>query len=102
MTVPSFESYLKSLAPVSPQQLAAEPQALDLCIRATEALASIAPIDAAKLAQIVADDPAIVPVLAAAAGFSQERFKTWLQARFGTAGWGSRPLRGAGACGRAR
>lgn len=87
MTAPSFESYLKTLAPVSAHPVAAEPQALDLCIRATSALDAAAPVDAPKLAQIVAADPAIVPVLAAAVGFSQERLRTWLQGRFATAGW---------------
>lgn len=87
MTGPSYEDYLQSLAPVSPQQVAAEPEALGLCARATAVLEEARPLDTAKLAALITADPAMVPVLAAVAGFSQERFKTWLQATFGTAGW---------------
>lgn len=87
MTVPSFPDYLQQLAAVAPQQVAAEPQALDLCTRATAALAGLSPLDRAGLADLVAQDPAVVPVLAAVAGLSQERFKTWLQRNFSTAGW---------------
>jgi hypothetical protein len=39
------------------------------------------------LSEALAEDPDIAPVLAAVIGLSQERFKTWLQSRFGTAGW---------------
>ncbi|MDP8908561.1 MAG: hypothetical protein M3N47_05475 [Chloroflexota bacterium] len=87
MTAPSFETYVQSLAAVSPQQVAAEPEALDLCVRTTATLGAARPLNKGKLAALVAEDPAIVPVLAAVAGFSQERFKTWLQSNFGTAGW---------------
>lgn len=87
MTGPTFDDYLKSLGPVAPQPLAAEPEALTLCAKATAAIESARPLDRAKLAAIVKTDPAIVPVLAAVAGFSQERFKTWLTSEFGTAGW---------------
>ncbi len=87
MSAPAFDDYVQSLAAVSPQQVAAEPEALDLCARTTAALDAARPLDKAKLAELVAADPATVPVLAAVAGFSQERFKTWLQANFGTAGW---------------
>lgn len=87
MTARSFEDYVQSLAAVSPQQVAAEPEALNLCARTTAALEAARPLNKAKLAALVAADPAIVPVLSAVAGFSQERFKTWLQANFGTAGW---------------
>lgn len=87
MTAPAFEEYVKSLAAVSPGQVAGEPEALDLCARTTAALDAARPLDEGKLAPLVAADPAIVPVLAAVAGLSQERFKTWLQGNFGTAGW---------------
>lgn len=87
MTVPSFDDYLAQLAAVSPPQLVAEPDALDLCARATTALTGLRPLDRAKVAALVASDPAVVPVLAAVAGLSQERFKTWLQRTFSTAGW---------------
>jgi DpnII restriction endonuclease len=87
VSAPAFDDYVQSLAAVSPQQVAAEPEALDLCARTTAALDAARPLDKAKLAELVAADPATVPVLAAVAGFSQERFKTWLQANFGTAGW---------------
>lgn len=87
MTGPSFDDYVQSLAAVSPQQAAAEPEALKLCAQATAALEAARPLDTAKLAALVNADPAIVPVLAAVAGLSQERFKTWLQSKFATAGW---------------
>ncbi len=87
MTPGSFDDYLKSLAAVSPQPVAAEPEALALCARATAAVVGLGPLDREKLAPLVAADPAIVPVFAAVCGLSQERFKTWLQARFSTAGW---------------
>jgi hypothetical protein len=87
VTVPSFDDYLLQLAAVSPPKLAGEPDALDLCTRATAAVEALRPLDRSKLAQLVSGDPAIVPVLAAVAGLSQERFRTWLQRRFATAGW---------------
>lgn len=87
MTVPSFEDYLKSLAAVEPQGAVAEPEALDLCVKATATIALLDPLDEQSLAAAVQADPDILPVLAAAANLSQERFKTWLQARFETAGW---------------
>jgi hypothetical protein len=87
VTIPSFDDYLKQLATVSSPRLAAEPDALDLCARATAALVKLRPIDRARLALLVENDPAVVPVLAAVAGLSQERLKTWLQRTFGTAGW---------------
>lgn len=85
--VRTFEEYVTSLAAVAPQQAAAEPDALELCAPATAKIATLCPLDRTSLAKAVAQHPEIVPVLAAAANFSQERFKTWLQARFGTAGW---------------
>lgn len=87
MTASGFDAYLASLTAVASQQVAAEPDALELCIRATEKLATLRLIDRPKLAEAVGAEPEIVPVVAAAAGFSQERFRTWLQGRFGTAGW---------------
>lgn len=87
MTASAFDVYLRSLGSVSPQPVAAEPEALDLCARATAAIQSQRPLNRASLAGVVADDPAIIPVLAAVAGLSQERFKTWLTSEFDTAGW---------------
>jgi len=87
VTSPSFDDYLKQLAAVSPHQVAAEPAALEVCSHATAAVVGLGPLDRGKLAQLVSGDPTIVPVLAAVAGLSQERFKTWLQRSFATAGW---------------
>lgn len=85
--VPSFEEYLASLSPFAPQAIAPEPEALALCQRTTAIVAGLSPLDRARLAQAVAGDPDIAPVLAATVGLSQERFKTWLQWRFQTTGW---------------
>jgi len=86
-SAPSFEDYLASLSPFVPASADAEPEALELCERATVAVANLAPLDRGKLVQAVIADPHITPVFAAVAGLSQERFKTWLQAKFQTAGW---------------
>ncbi len=83
----SFEDYLGSLAPFAPEVAGTEPEALALCERATAAISSLRPLSEPKLADAIAADPQIVPVLAAVVGLSQERFKTWLQGRFETAGW---------------
>jgi hypothetical protein len=83
----TFDDYLVSLSPFVPQGAGAEPEALVLCERATTRIAGLGDLDRQKLAAAVAADPHIAPVLAAVAGLSQERFKTWLQGRFGTAGW---------------
>ena len=88
MTTPlSFEDYLASLAPFAHQVPEPDPEIIALCERATETVASLEPLDRVRLADAVADDPAIVSVFAAAVGLSQERFKSWLQHSFGTAGW---------------
>lgn len=83
----SFEEYLASLAPFAPGASSVEPEALALCERATATVAALAPLTSEKLATAVDEDPEILPVLAAVAGFSLERFRTWLQSRFQTAGW---------------
>lgn len=83
----SFDDYLDSLSPFVPQGAGAEPEALVLCQRATASIAGLGDLDRAKLATVVEADPHIAPVLAAVVGLSQERFKTWLQGQFGTAGW---------------
>lgn len=87
MTIPSFEAYLDSLSPVSASPTGGEPADLDLCKRATEVIGSLEPLDTGSLAGAISGDPELLPVLAAVAGLSQERFKTWLKANFGTAGW---------------
>jgi hypothetical protein len=83
----TFDEYLASLSPFVPQSPGAEPQALDLCQRATKTVTSLSPLDRESLADAVASDPDIAPVLTAVVGLSQERFKTWLRGKFGTAGW---------------
>lgn len=87
MTIPSFDEYVESLSAVDTAFAGAEPHALQLCVRATASLSAVRPVDRAKLASIIEDDPHLVPVFVAAAGVSQERFKTWLTTRFSTAGW---------------
>lgn len=87
MTIPSFEDYLDSLSPVSTFPASEEPADLDLCERATGVIGSLDPLDAQGLAEAISEDSELLPVLAAVAGLSQERFKTWLKANFGTAGW---------------
>ncbi|MDP8910245.1 MAG: hypothetical protein M3N47_14285 [Chloroflexota bacterium] len=87
MSAPTFDAYVQSLGAVAPAQVVAEPEALDLCTRATAILLSLQPLSQPKVAAAVAADPDIVPVLAAAAGQSQERFKGWLKQQFGTEGW---------------
>lgn len=95
MSVPSFEEYVGTLSPVDTAVAGTEPEALELCSRATARVEEARPIDRPKLAVIVGEDPRLLPVFAAAAGLSQERFRTWLHARFATAGWvrlgGERP-----------
>ena len=83
----SFDDYLASLSPFVPQGAGAEPEAIVLCERATASIAGLADLDRVSLAAIVEADAHIAPVFAAVVGLSQERFKTWLQGRFGTAGW---------------
>lgn len=78
---------MASLSAVAPQVGAQEPEALELCVRATAAIAGLPRIDRTNLAALVNSEPQFLPVLAAVAGLSQERFKTWLQSNFGTAGW---------------
>jgi hypothetical protein len=87
LTVPSFDAYLASLSPVDTAVLGTEPEALGLCTRATTALLAARPLNRDTLAKVVAADPHVVPVIAAAAGLSQERLRTWLQAHFDTSGW---------------
>lgn len=83
----NFDEYLRSLSAVAPSSPIAEPEALELCLRATSTIMSLDPLNRESLAGLITADPHLLPVLAAAAGQSQERFKTWLQAEFGTAGW---------------
>jgi hypothetical protein len=85
--VPSFEKYVASLSPFVPRGLGVDAGALELCQRATATIGGIKPLDRAKLAEALSSDPDVAPVLAAVVGLSQERFKTWLQGHFGTAGW---------------
>lgn len=84
---PSFEQYLASVSAVSAAPVAADPEALELCQRATERIHSARPLDVTRLAAVLETDPGIAPVLAAAAGLSQERFRSWLSTHFGTGGW---------------
>jgi hypothetical protein len=87
LTIPTFQEYVASLSPVDTAVVGTEPAALDLCKRATDAIEAARPLNRRKLAKVIESDPHLVPVFAAAAGLSQERFKTWLQAHFETAGW---------------
>ena len=83
----SFDDYLGSLSPFVPSPAGAEPEAYELCARATRTISDLDSLDVAHLATAVAADPAITPVLAAVAGLSQERFRTWLTWRFKTGAW---------------
>lgn len=83
----SFEEYLGLLAPFTHEVPEPDPKVLELCERATKRIADLDHIDRKGLAIAIAEDPQIVSVFAAAVGLSQERFKSWLQAQFGTAGW---------------
>jgi len=83
----SFDDYVASLSPFVPAPAGAEPEAYDLCARATSAISGLASLDVDQLAVAVAKDPTIAPVLAAIAGLSQERFRTWLTWRFATGAW---------------
>lgn len=87
MTIPTLEEYLASLSPVSTFPVGGAPADLELCERATNAVRLMEPLDSSNLAAAVSADPDLLPVLAAVAGLSQERFKGWLKASFGTAGW---------------
>lgn len=89
MTLPDFDAYLTTLSAVAPTASAGEPEALELCVRVTEAISKLDHLDQEGLAQVVASDPETLLVLAAIAGLSQERLKTWLQTNFETAGWKS-------------
>lgn len=84
---PSFDQYLATLSAVDTATAGPEPHALGVCQLATDAIQAVRPLDAEKLAAIINADPSLTPVLAAAAGLSQERFRGWLTQHFGTAGW---------------
>ena len=85
--VPPFEEYLASLAPFAHQVPEPDPGTLALCERAAEKVLALDELDRHGIAAAVVEDPHIAAVLAAAVGLSQERFKSWLQDRFDTAGW---------------
>jgi hypothetical protein len=85
--IPTFDDYLATLSAVAPEAFSGEPQALELCKRATAAISDLNPLDLKNLTALVQAEPEVLPVLAAVAGLSQERFKTWLKSNFGTAGW---------------
>lgn len=87
MNLPTFEEYLATLSAVAPQSVSGDPEALDLCRSAAATIAGLDPLDRESLADAVRTEPELLPVFAAAIGLSQERFKTWLQSEFSTAGW---------------
>jgi hypothetical protein len=87
VTTTSFQEYLKSLAPVDPTPVVADPALLELCVATTASLAALDQIDQAGVAEMIESDPDSARVLATVVGLSQERFKGWLTSRFGTAGW---------------
>ena len=87
MTTPNFDEYLATLSAVAPAAAAGEPDALELCVRVTDAISALGHIDRPSLAALVASEPETLVVFAAVAGLSQERLKTWLLSNFNTAGW---------------
>jgi DpnII restriction endonuclease. len=87
MKIPTLEAYLRSLSALDHVGAFTDPETLETCKRATRAVIEAENLTVETLADIVQSDCELVPVFAAVAGFSQERFKTWLTARFGTAGW---------------
>lgn len=87
MTLPTFEEYLETLSAVAPRSAAGDPEALELCVRATATISALSPLDRSNLANSIRAEPELIPVLAAAVGLSQEKLKTWLQVQFNTAGW---------------
>jgi hypothetical protein len=87
LTNPTFDEYLAMLSAVAPQLVSREPEALELCSRATKAITVLDPIDRDGVATLVEVEPDLLLVLASVGGLSQERFKTWLQSNFATAGW---------------
>ncbi|MGH2859106.1 MAG: hypothetical protein ACRDMJ_16650, partial [Solirubrobacteraceae bacterium] len=87
MTVPTFEQYVATLSAVDTAISGGDPLALSLCQLATDAIQAARPLTGNKLAKILEEDPHLAPVLAAAAGLSQERFRSWLTHHFDTGGW---------------
>lgn len=87
MTAPAFDDYLKSLSAVDPDPARADPEILALCVSVATAVAALDEVDRSGVAGLVTKKPDTARVLATIVGLSQERFKTWLTARFGTAGW---------------
>jgi hypothetical protein len=87
LTIQTFEEYLETLSAVAPRSASGDPEALGLCVHATATINALDSLDRLNLAIAVQADPELLPVLAAAVGLSQERFKTWLQTQFRTAGW---------------
>lgn len=87
MTQASFDEYLKSLAPVDPDPVVADPALLELCVRTTASIAVLDQIDRDTVASLVQSEPEIARVLATVVGLSQERFKGWLKSTFDTEGW---------------
>lgn len=87
MTVPTFDQYLATLSAVDTAVPGGDPHALGLCQQATAAIQAALPLNKKKLAKILQADPHLAPVLAAAAGLSQERFRGWLTQHFDTGGW---------------
>jgi hypothetical protein len=83
----TFDEYLASLTPFEPKAAGTEPDALELCERATLTIAALDPLDVENLSRVVERDPKIAQVLAAVVGLGHERFKTWLKSRFNTSGW---------------
>lgn len=82
-----FSAYLATLAPFVPVPTIVDPEAQALCDRATLSIRGLQRITREGVAGLLREDPAMARVLAAVVGLSQERFKTWLTGRFGTAGW---------------
>ncbi len=63
----SFEDYLVALAPFAPEAPGVDPEALEICERATGAIRATSG-DAGELARVLAADPVMAPVLAVVDG----------------------------------
>jgi hypothetical protein len=87
LTIPAFDEYVATLSAVAPPAVLEEPESLELCTRATAAIADLDPINSENVAALTRAEPEVLPVLAAVVGLSQERFRTWLKSNFSTAGW---------------
>lgn len=87
MTTPTFDEYVATLSAVAPEATSQTPEVLELCSRATLALTDLDPLDRDGVTRLIEAEPELLLILATVVELSQERFKTWLQSNFSTAGW---------------